>query len=79
MASTLKLRVDGGGPRYYVGNHPVHAGDTLELYLGKDHWLPVRFEMDGEDPIFYLGLGDTEDAATLRVPEAAIFRWPKRG
>lgn len=72
----LTLGEDAGGPRYFLGGEPVHAGTGLELMLEDETWLPGRFETSNHKPFFCFGVKGTEEEASARLPEGAMLRWP---
>jgi hypothetical protein len=37
--------LDEDEPRHYLDNKPIHCGDQLQIRLGGDHWVFVRYEM----------------------------------
>ena len=76
---TLRLDADdGGGPRYNLGEKPVHAGTELEVLLD-DEWIAVRFEWThrlDDLPLLY-----RDDGGSIPLPESSesnlvLFRWP---
>ena len=79
--SPLIQRDDGGGPRHFVDDKPVHCVSFLELQLALNGqttaWLEVRYEAN---------IHDGHIDATLHVPWGVIhpryskctFRWPER-
>lgn len=69
---------DSGGRRYYLEDRPIACGTELEVYL-RGGWLPMRFEMDGQQfPVFYLNLGNCWDQVSMRLPDTAELRWPPK-
>jgi len=59
-AGRLVLGQDDGGPRFFLGGEPLHAGATIELADRDGGWVEVRFEYrlhPEVDPIGYLQLG----------------------
>ncbi len=43
-AGILRLGDDAGGPRWYLGNEPMHAGEPLEVHMGRAGWVTGRIE-----------------------------------
>ncbi|MHB1912530.1 MAG: hypothetical protein ACYCTI_10825 [Acidimicrobiales bacterium] len=43
-AGRIVLGRDGGGPRFFLGGEPLHAGTTIELADPAGGWVEVRFE-----------------------------------
>ena len=41
---SLELGADGGGPRWYLDGHAMHAGAPLEVYLAGAGWVRARIE-----------------------------------
>lgn len=84
----LVLAEDEGGPRHFLAEQPVHAGDVLELRLLGDRWIPVRYEWSWvatDPPRGYIALGGrAEDIGwdpgivSFKLPERAELRWPER-
>jgi len=86
----LELRQEAGGPRHYLTDEPIHAGDLLEILLPDGVWLGGRYEWDfrnGGRPLFYFALGGEWEhtqgheplQVATRIPETATLRWPRRG
>ncbi len=74
--SQLTLSSDEGGFRYLLDGKPVHTGEMLEVRLTSKAWIPVRFETDQGQPVFYVGIDGCEDQAKLILPPAASLRLP---
>ena len=74
----LSVTAEAGGQRHTLAGRPVHAGDTLELQL-LDGWVRGRYEwaFDARPPALLIRLAGTEEPATLRLPAAALLRWPE--
>lgn len=65
MISTMELRTETGGPRFYADGEPIHCGDGIYVFFGprketttdrqilEAHRVPFRFEWshDLERPI----------------------------
>lgn len=59
-AGRIVLGRDGGGPRFFLGGEPLHAGTTIELADPAGRWVEVRFEYrfhPQAEPVAYLELG----------------------
>jgi hypothetical protein len=70
------LRHDADGPRYYLANEPLHAGDIVEFLTDDGSWLSGRYEYhwnrsDG-NLAAYLCVGEE----TFPIRETATLRWP---
>jgi len=81
-ARVLRLGEDGGGPRFFAGAVPIHAGTPIEV-LGADGWLTGRFEYETRthpwQPLVYLCLGGWDfPSARLVLPADAVVRLPDR-
>ncbi len=40
----IRLREESSGPRFYVGEEGIHAGDAVVLDLGDGHPVVFRYE-----------------------------------
>ena len=78
---TLRLDADdGGGPRYKLGEKPVHAGTELEVLLD-DEWIAVRFEWThrlDDLPLLYRDDGGSIPLLESSETNLVLFRWPGR-
>jgi hypothetical protein len=45
-ARALRLGADRGGPRFFAGRDPLHAGTPLEVLTAEGVWLAGHFEYD---------------------------------
>jgi len=77
-AGRIVLGRDGGGPRFFLGGEPLHAGTTIELADPAGGWVEVRFEyrLHPEiEPVAYLELGGWDrPPAAFVIPTDAIAR-----
>lgn len=75
----LELGEDVGGRRHFLAGEPVHCGTVLEFFIPWfEIWVPVRFEVVSDSPVFFLWLGEDVGDARMRLPENATLRWPER-
>jgi hypothetical protein len=77
-----RLRHDPAGPRYYLADEPLHAGDMLELLTDDGSWVTGRYEYywDRKNGNLdaYLCIGEEtltiRETATLRTTSGHRFR-----
>ena len=77
-AGRIVLGRDGGGPRFFLGGGPLHAGTTIELAAPDGTWVEVRFEYQLHpqvEPVAYLQLGGWDGPpVAFVIPSDAIAR-----
>ncbi len=77
--ATLRLTWQPDGPRYFLDDAPVHAGDTLEARMDDGAWTAVRFEYHWDriantvEP--YL-IQSGPDGDNHLLPDHTECRWP---
>lgn len=75
----LTLRDEPSGLRHYIGDQPVHAGNTVCILTGLG-WMRCRYEwvfQRESPPVFYLGIPGSYDDAVLALPPGARLAWPR--
>ena len=82
MSNILETRAEPGGPRHYLEDRPVHAGDTLSLLLEHGRWVEGRYEWtfkEADPPMFMLALGELPERTREQLEaeeEQGIYRRP---
>lgn len=71
----LDLRFEPAGYRYYLAGKPLHAGDTVELFVSETGWTQGRYEWNyqPERPPFIC----FDDEHAVAATEEHRFRWPE--
>lgn len=82
-AHLLRVGVDGGGPRWFAGDEPLHAGTPLDVLAANGTWLTGRYEYQldtrGCTPFLYLAIGAWDHPAVpLQLLEDTIVLIPSR-
>ena len=81
---------DGGGPRHFLKDSPIHAGDLLEVQVGRTDvggplaasWLLGRYEWHyrrGTSPSLIVNVPGGDGSLTalhVILPATALLRWP---
>ena len=84
--STLKIKVEPNGPRYYLDDKPVYPGQDVEILLEGGVWLLGRYEWSHaatELPRLHVACGgawedtDNPETATFPIPPEISFSIPR--
>jgi hypothetical protein len=86
-AGKLRLERRQGEWRYYLGEHRVRVGDTLELYVSREvGWMKATFQWGRRNtspPSLRVVLHHPDDdtiflgEAVISMPDDAVLRWPE--
>ncbi len=69
---------DRGGPRHFLAERAVHAGDVVYL-LTQLGWMPARYEWGyrpGTQCQLYVRLPGADNATAVQMPHGARLAWP---
>lgn len=82
-AHLLRLGADGGGPRWFAGDDPLHAGMALDVLAADGTWLQGRYEYQldtrGCTPFLYLAIGGWDHSGVpLQLRQDTVVRIPER-
>jgi hypothetical protein len=69
------IRHDPDGPRYYLADEPLHAGDMLELLTDDGSWVTGRYEYYWDRKNGNLDAYVCVGEETLPIQETATLRF----
>jgi hypothetical protein len=86
-AGKLRLERRQGEWRYYLGEHRVRVGDTLEFYVSREvGWVSATFQWGRRNtspPSMRMVIHHPDDdtvflgEAVISLPDDAVLRWPE--